>query len=216
VQYQLGRMYLLLYRLEHRRDFLDSSHEHLVTAAELDPYSQLALFALINIDSLRSGQARPEVLAQLAKRLRTQPFHPSTTTAFQSLVACVGDQVCHISRRQVLDLFDSVLENRTLRGQDRTNIQIQLASYYLNVADDGDAAVRVLQDVIRQQPGVWTYRTSLIRVLLSLHDWSGAAVALAEARKLLAANGIMLQRQARQRQLQAFQARLAREGITGT
>ena len=213
VQYQLGRMYLLLYKLEHRRDFLDRSHEHLEQAAALDPFSQLALFGLINVDSIRSGQAQPGVLDRLGRRLREQPFHVSTVTAFQSLVGCISEAYCHISRQQVLDLFNRALENPTLRGQDRTNVQVQLASYYLTVAGDGDSAVRVLRDVIRQQPRVWAYRTSLIRVYLAAHAWRRAAAELARARQLLAVDGGFLQRGPRMRQLREFQATLSQAGV---
>ncbi len=212
VQYQLGRMYLLLSRLEQRPDFLDSAHEHFLRAAALDPYSQLALFGLINVDSIRVGQAQPKVLEALGRRLREQPFHPSTATAFQSLVGCVSEAYCRISRQQVLDLFDRVLENPTLSGQDRTNVQVQLASYYLGVSGDGEAAVRVLRDVIRQQPRVWSYRTSLVRVLLAMGRREEAARALDRTRRMLAEDGGLLERRLHARQLRVLQARLEEHG----
>ncbi len=208
VQYQLGRMYLLLYKLERQADFLEEARAHFEQAASLDPSTQLALFALIHVDSALDGQARDEVLTQLEQRLREQPFHPTTVVALQNLVQCLGDGFCHMTPPQFLDVVASVLDNPSLSGRDRSDVLIQLSSFYISVVGDGEAAVRVLQDIIHQQPGVWSYRTSLVRVLLSLQRWQEAAQELDAARKMLLEDSGFIERELHERQLEALQLRL--------
>ena len=113
------------------------------------------------------------------------PLHGTTVAAFRHLVSCLVQGSCRESHEDLLPLFWAVLENRRARATYRSAILNELASYYAMVLHDYDAAARVLQDVVAQQPDEWAYRINLIRALVLAGRREQAMGAITRARAWL-------------------------------
>jgi tetratricopeptide (TPR) repeat protein len=161
------------------------AREHMRRIGDLDPDNVNGLFGLIVLDLHMGRRPPPDLVHDLAERLRRIPFGQLNVNIeqFPYLVQWhdTNGPRARLTQEQMLLLFDAALENPTLPAVGRAGLYHALRGYYHRVLGDTETAMRYAELAVATVPDNWSLHDRRVRLLAILGRFPEADAALAEA-----------------------------------
>ena len=161
------------------------AREHMTRIGVLDPDNVNGLFGLIVLDLHMGRQPPPDLVHDLAERLRRIPFGQLNVNIeqFPYLVQWhdADGPRARLPHEQILLLFDAALENPTLPAVGRAGLYHALRGYYHRVLSDTETAMRYADLAVATAPDNWNLHDRRVRLLAIRGQIPEAHAALAQA-----------------------------------
>ena len=198
-QYQLGRIYFMLFVNERNGEFSERAKTHFNKAIALSEYRNKPLFALIQLAYLNDEEPDPQLLATLRERLSENPFQVSEIIDLKMLIECQRVGRCKLADDEIIALFHGALANRTVSAATQALLLTWLGAYHANVTGDMARAEEILSRVVALEPAVVRYRLNLIQLFVTTSQFAKAQAELQQAERLdhLGAHRTMIMEHAR-------------------
>jgi hypothetical protein len=165
-QYELGRVYHVMYVRAREPSLLEVARRQFILAAGLDDTYVLPLMSHVHASLMEREQPDPEVFERLSTGLKHEPFHVTMTGGLRALVNCTSQELCSPAPESVLKLFGRALANPTISAKQKARVLVLLGAYYANVLGDYPAATNAIGDAVAAFPDDLVHRVSLIRLYL--------------------------------------------------
>lgn len=134
----------------------------------MDPDNIQGPLGLIMLSTARCKPIQLEWLKNLAFRLEHAILGQGVGSQLKNLVTAQADQKCKLPGTEISQLIESALRNPRLSVSQRADILLAKSHYLINVAGDGQAALRILHQVVETDPGNLKNRMTLIMSLIPL------------------------------------------------
>jgi hypothetical protein len=190
-RYELGRVLHLVYQTTGDPAQLSEAREEFQAALSLSEIRQLPLFSWLQIDLMEGLEPSAEKRALLSARLREHPFDQTVPGGLYSLIQCGVQMSCELPPDLMLELFGAALQNPSYSTAAKNEVLVLLATYYINVAGDLEAAERVYAEIVETAPNDPLVRLRHARVLLLMDRVSEAMTRLNEVEQRLSARDKM-------------------------
>jgi len=161
-----------------------ASRGYFEKAANLDRNDTKPLFGLIMLSASWGKAVEPGWLNELAHRLETAPYAAISSDKLNTLTECQLEGVCGLANSEFESLLRAALRNPTLSGVNRAKVLDALSSYTIKVMHDNNAALGIMQEMVRAAPGETAYRFALIEFLAALGRYGEAKEQLAILKKM--------------------------------
>ncbi len=124
VNYETGRLYFTLIRktkvLSEKEEFYKKAEHHFTRAYRNDDYHSGGLIVLLWLDGILGKPINQQRLATLQERLRHVPMSPHNAVSLRNLNQAQIEGDCPLPDGLLDSLFDSTLNNATLKGASRS------------------------------------------------------------------------------------------------
>ncbi|MCI0401856.1 MAG: pilus assembly protein PilF [Gammaproteobacteria bacterium] len=213
-QYELGRIYFILFSRERNPEYSKRAREHFHKAIALDDNRNKPLFALIQLAYLNNSEPDPELLALLRERLRDKPYQVGEVIDLKFLVECQRSGRCKLGHDEVIAIFHAALANPTVSPATEALLLTWLGAYYANVMGDLARAETVLSDIVAMEPSVVRYRLNLVQLFIATGQFAKAEGELLQSESLdrLGAHRTMILNHARMLQDAMTRAKASASG----
>jgi hypothetical protein len=132
--------------------YYDQIKYYFERSASLDTTSVNGLFSMLFLNASTSHPIDENDIGVLTRRLSTIPLRFPVADAFQSLVGWLTNGDVHLSRTQLVSLFEAALSNPSIDARTSAALLSFLSSYYHNVAGDDQEAVSLAMAAIQREP----------------------------------------------------------------
>ncbi len=147
------------------QEIFEKTDYHFKKAAMLDPCCSSNLVARFIFYNLHEKKLPPSEFAYLIDSLKHNKIDPGTHIALKNLTFCIIENICDLSTEEYMKVMYAPL---SIERADKTNlpyILVSLAEYYAAILNDFDTAIKLIKNVIVEQPKQLNYRFLLVKFL---------------------------------------------------
>ena len=182
--YQMGRMYFLLYNNDKNVEMANLADKYFARAADLGGDSIFPVVARLLIAYKARVKPDPGLIEMAVSQL--QYGHPweANMGALNNLVNCQMTQYCRLADADMIALLSAVLSNPDVSRKARGTAHSLLGGYYVVKLDDIELAMPHIKAAVEAEPDRIEYRLDLVRLYGVSDNLAAAKEELEAARKL--------------------------------
>lgn len=182
--YQMGRMYFMLYNNEPNMEMAKLANQYFARAAALGNDNIYPVAAMILMAYKARVEPAPGLVETAAKRLQYGRSWDPNMGALNNLVNCQIKEYCRLSDTDMTALLLAALANPDASRKTRGTAHSLLGGYYAVKMENLELGIPHIKAAVEAEPDRIEYRLDLVRLYGVSNNFTLARTELEAARKL--------------------------------
>lgn len=182
--YQMGRIFFLLYNNEQKLEFAKLADQYFSRAAALGRHNIYPVVGRVQLAYKMRVVPDPGLVDMAAGRLQSGRPWEANMGALMNLINCQMTQYCRLPDDEIIALLSAVLANTEASRRMKGMAHSLLGGYYAVKLSNLELAMPHVKAAIEAEPDQIEYRLDLVRWYIASGDLAGASAELGVARKL--------------------------------